>query len=88
VFDRFWMSKNGFVPGIKIKPLLNSVSATVVESKMGKLKMMIDFNNLHKIFGHCSEASARLSGNAFGYEAVGTFYTCKAFLSVKQDRKR
>ena len=78
LFDRFLISKNGFVPGIKMKPLLNDVSATVVESKKEKSKNMIDVNNLHKILGHCGEASARLTGKELGYEVIGTFDTCEA----------
>ena len=61
-----------------MKPLLNDVSATVVESKKEKSKNMIDVNNLHKILGHCGEASARLTGKALGYEVIGTFDTCEA----------
>ena len=78
VFDRFLTSKNGFVPGIKMKQLLNDVSTTAVESKKEKLKNMIDVNNLHKILGHCGEASARLTGKALGYEIIGTYDTCEA----------
>ena len=78
LFDRFLTSKNGFVPGIKMKPLLNDVIATVVESKKETSKNMIDVNNLHKILGHCGEASARLTGKSLGYEVIGTFDTCEA----------
>ena len=73
LFDRFLILKNGFVPGIKMTPLLNDVSATVVESKKENSNNMINVNNLHKILGHCGEASARLTGKALGYEVIGTF---------------
>jgi hypothetical protein len=73
MFDRFVTSKNGFVPGIKMKSLLNAVSATIVESRKGKSKNMIDTNDLQQILGHCGKASARSTGKALGYEVTGTF---------------
>ena len=78
LFDRFITSKNGSVPVIKMKPLLNAVSATSVESRKGKSKNTIEINDLHQILGHCGEASARLTGKALGYEVIGTFDTCEA----------
>jgi hypothetical protein len=84
VFDRFLTSKNRFVPGIKMTSLLNDVSATVVESKKEMSKNMIDVNNLHKILGHCGEASARLTRS---YEVIGTFDTCEA-CSIRKARQK
>jgi hypothetical protein len=66
-------SKNGFVPAIKMKAVLPDIGATVVNAKNP-----ININNLHKILGHCGEASARLTGKALGYKVIGTFDTCEA----------
>jgi hypothetical protein len=47
LFDRCLTSKNGYVPGIKTRPLLADVGATVVYSKKEKSKVDL-------IFGHWS----------------------------------
>jgi hypothetical protein len=73
IFDRCLKSKNGLVPAIKMKAVLADIGATVVNAKNS-----INVNNLHKILGHCGEASTRLTGKALGYEVIGTFDTCKA----------
>jgi hypothetical protein len=73
LFDRCLKSKNGFIPGIKMKAVLPGISATVVDPKNS-----INVNNLHKILGHCGEASARLTGKALGYKVIETFDTCEA----------
>jgi hypothetical protein len=70
--------KNGFVPGIKIKAVLALIGATVVNPKKVKPKNSIYVNNVHKILGHCGEASARL--RALGYKVIGTFDTCERLL--------
>jgi hypothetical protein len=70
LFDRCLKSKNGFVPGINMRPVLPDVGATVVDS--------IDVNNLQNILGHCGEAGARLTGKALGYETIVGFDTCEA----------
>jgi hypothetical protein len=54
-------SKNGFVPGIKMKAVLADIGATVVDPKKEKRKNSINVNNLHKILGHCGETSARFT---------------------------
>ena len=48
---------------------------------------MVDFNNLHKILGHCSEASVRLSGKVLDYEVIGTFDTCEVCSNGKVRQK-
>jgi hypothetical protein len=67
-----------FVPGIKMKDVLNGIGATVVDPKKGKAKNTVNVNNLHKILGHCGEATARLTVKALGYKVIGTFDTCEA----------
>jgi hypothetical protein len=78
LFDRCLKSKNGFVPAIKMKAVLADIGATVVNSKKGKSTNSVYVNNLHKILGHCDQASARFTGKALGYEVIGTFDTCEA----------
>jgi hypothetical protein len=56
-----------------MKAVLADNGATVVNAKNS-----INVNNLHKILGHCGEASARLTGKALGYKVNGTFDTCEA----------
>jgi hypothetical protein len=73
LFDRCLKSKNGFVPAIKMKGVLADIGATVVNANNS-----INVNNLHKILGHCGEASARLTGKALGYKVIGTFDTYEA----------
>jgi hypothetical protein len=88
LFDRCLKSKNEFVPGIKMKPVLADMSTTVVDPKKEKPKNSINVNNLHKILGHCGKASARLTGKALGYEVIGTFDTCEACSIEKAKQKK
>jgi hypothetical protein len=87
LFDRCLKSKNGFVPAIKMKAVLDDIGAKVVNTKKGKSKNSINLNNLHKILGHCGEASARLTGKTLGYEVIGTFDTGKAYSIGKAKQK-
>jgi hypothetical protein len=82
LFDRCLKSKNGFVPRIKMKAVLRDIDATVVNAKNS-----INVNNLHKILGHCGEASARLTGKVLGYEIIGIFDTCEACSIGKAKQK-
>jgi hypothetical protein len=50
LFDRCLKSKSGFVPGIKMRPVLADVGTTVVDSKKERSKNTIDVNHLHKIW--------------------------------------
>jgi hypothetical protein len=61
-----------------MKALLHDIGATAVDPKKENSKNSISVNNLHKILGHCGEASARLTGKAVGYEVIGTFDTSEA----------
>ena len=73
-FDRILKTKDGFVTGIMLIPMMGNVATTAVETK----KTTININNLHKILGHCGEATARMTGKAHGYDVVGAFKTCEA----------
>ena len=68
-FDRILKTKNGFVSGIKLLPILVDMLTTVVDSR--KMKNKMDINNLHTILGHCGDATARMTGKAHGYDVVG-----------------
>ena len=68
-FDRILKTKNGFVSGIELLPIFENMAITTVELR--KMKNMIDINNLHTILGHCSEATARMTGKAYVYDVVG-----------------
>jgi transposase InsO family protein len=70
-----------------MKAVLADIGATVVNTKKGKPKNSINVNNLHKILGHCEEASARLTGKALVYEVIGTFDTCEACSIGKAKQK-
>jgi hypothetical protein len=87
LFDRCLKSKNGFVPAIKMKAVLDDIDSTDVNTKKGKSNSSINVNNLHKILGHCGEASARLTGKTLGYEVIGTFDTCEACSIGKAKQK-
>jgi hypothetical protein len=87
LFDRCLKSKNGFVPGIKMKAVLPDIGATVVNPTKGKPKNSINVNNLHKILGHCGAASARLTGKALGYEVLETFDSCEA-CSIRKAKQK
>jgi hypothetical protein len=87
LFDRCLKSKNGFVAAIKMKAVLADIGATIVNPKKEKPKNSINVNNLHKILGHCGEASARLTGKALGYEVIGIFDTCEACSIGKAKQK-
>jgi hypothetical protein len=58
-FDIIVSTKNGFVSGIKLIPMLGNISTTSVE--INKAKPKININNLHKLLGHCV-ATLDLSG--------------------------
>jgi gag-polypeptide of LTR copia-type/Zinc knuckle len=72
LFDRCLKSKNGFVPAIKLKTVLPDIGVTVVNTKKGKPKNSINVNSLHKILGHCGEASARCDRKGFGLRGYGS----------------
>jgi hypothetical protein len=48
---------------------------------------VLDINNLHKILGHCGEASARLTRKALGKKVIGTFFTYNA-CSIGKERQK
>jgi hypothetical protein len=84
ILDKVVRTKNGFVPGINLLPVLYDVGTSVMETK--KLDT-IDVNNLHKILGHCGEVNSRLNGKAYGYEVTGKFNFYKA-CSVGRARQK
>ena len=47
-FDRILKTKDGFVTGIMLIPMMENVATTAVET----MKTTITINNLHKILGH------------------------------------
>jgi hypothetical protein len=74
-FDKVVRTKNGFVPVIKLLPVLGDVGNSVLETKKCKT---IDVNNLHKILDDCGEVNTRLTVKAYGYEIIGKFDVCEA----------
>jgi hypothetical protein len=66
-FDKVVKTKIGFVPGIRLTPVLSDLGTAVVESRK---RESIDVNNLHKTLGYCGEDSTRLTGKAFGCEVT------------------
>jgi hypothetical protein len=74
-FDEVVRTKIGFVPGIRMTPVMKEHGMIVIESKRLNL---IDINNLHKILGHFGEVSTRVTGNALGHEVTGKFDSCEA----------
>jgi hypothetical protein len=82
LFDTRLKSKNGFVTAIKMKAVSADIGATVVNAKNS-----INVNNLHKILGHCGEASARLTGKNLGYEVIKTFDACETCFIGKAKQK-
>jgi hypothetical protein len=53
-FNRMLKTKNGFVSGIKLLPILgNNIATTAVEAN--KVKPKINIKSLHKILCHCGE---------------------------------
>jgi gag-polypeptide of LTR copia-type len=60
-FDRILNTKNGFVSGTKLLPILgNNIATTAV--KASKVKPKMNINNLHKIVGHCDKVATRMTG--------------------------
>jgi hypothetical protein len=55
LFDRQITSKNDFVFGIHIIPILIGVDAAINETGKGNSKNKIYLNKLHQILGHCGE---------------------------------
>ena len=85
-FDRMLKTKNGFVSGIKLLPILgNNIATTAVEEN--KVKPKININNLHKILGHCGEVATRMTGKSFGYDVTGDYKTCEACSVAKARQK-
>jgi hypothetical protein len=85
-FNRMLKTKNGFVSGIKLLPILgNNIATTVVEAN--KVKPKININNLHKIVGHFGEVATRMTGKSFGYDVVGNYMTCEASSVAKARQK-
>jgi hypothetical protein len=85
-FDRMLKTKNGFVSGIKLLPILgNNIATTAVEAD--KVKPKVDINNLHKILGHCGEDATRMTGISFGHDVVGDYKTCEACSFAKARQK-
>jgi hypothetical protein len=83
-FDNIVRTKNSFVPGIKLSPVLGDVGTSVLETKK---RGTIYVNNLHKVLGHCGEFNARLTRKAYGYEITGKFDVCKS-CSVGNGRQK
>jgi hypothetical protein len=83
-FNKVVRTKIGFVPGIKLLPVLDDAGTSVLETKK---RDTIDDNNLHKILGHCGEVNARLTGKAYGYDVTGRFDVCEA-CSVGKARQK
>jgi hypothetical protein len=75
-FDTLIKTKDGCVPGIILTSIMKNIGASAM--KLEKSECM-DINNLHKILGHCGEASARLTGQAIGYEVTGKFEFCESW---------
>jgi hypothetical protein len=86
IFDKCLKYMNGFVPGIKMRPVQADIGAIVVDNKE-KSKNTIDVNNLHKILGHYSEVSARLTGKALGYNVLEHLLPVKRAPFAKKIRK-
>jgi hypothetical protein len=61
-----------------MRPVLRDFGATTVETRKRNSNNMININNLHQILGHCPKISARLTGNALGYDVIRIFDTCEA----------
>jgi hypothetical protein len=85
-FNRILKTKNSFVSGIKLLPILgNNIATTAVEAS--KVKPKININNLHKIVGHCGEVATRMTGKSFGYDVMGDYKTCEACSVAKARQK-
>jgi hypothetical protein len=83
-FDTLIKTKDGCVPGIKLTPIMDNIGASAM--RLEKREYM-DISNLHKILGHCSEASARLTGKALGYEVTGKLDICESCAIGKAKQK-
>jgi hypothetical protein len=60
-FDTLIKTKDGYVPGIKLTPIVSGIVASAMRLEKGE---SMDIKNLHKILRHCGRASGRLSGKA------------------------
>jgi hypothetical protein len=79
-------TKNGFVSGIKLLPILGyNIATTAVEGI--KVKSKININNLHRIRGHCGEAATRMTGKSYGIDVVGKHKSCEACSVAKARQK-
>jgi hypothetical protein len=87
LFDRQITMENGFVPVIKMRPVLSDVGAATIETRKGNSKNKFNINNMHRILGHYAKTSAKLTGKALGYDVVGTFDTFEAFSIGKARQK-
>jgi hypothetical protein len=56
--DTLIKTNDGCVPRIKLTPILNNIGALAMRLEKSE---SFAINNLHKILGHCGEASARLT---------------------------
>jgi hypothetical protein len=72
LFDKQTTTKNGFVPGIKIRTVLSDVGSATAKTRKGNSKNMMNINSYIR-FRLLWKNSLRLTGNALGYEVVGNF---------------
>jgi hypothetical protein len=89
-FGRMLKTKNGFVSGIKLLPILgNNIATTAIEVNKvkPKINIKISINNLHKSLGHCGEVVTIMTGESFGYDVVGNYMTCEACSVAKARQK-
>jgi hypothetical protein len=70
-FEKVVRTKNSFVPGIKLFPVLSDVGTLALETKKHET---IDVNNLHNILGHWGEVNATLTGKAYGLRLPTSFF--------------
>jgi hypothetical protein len=62
-FNRMLKTKDGFLSGIKLPPILeNNVATTAVEAN--NVKPKININNLHKMLGQCGKVATRMTGKS------------------------
>jgi hypothetical protein len=88
VFNQRLKTKEGFVYGIKMVPVLNQVAITVVETK-GMIKTMsFEINKLHKTLQNFVRIHLKAVGTSYGIKVFGSIETCKSCVIVNVKEKK
>ena len=84
-FDRILNTKNGFVTGAKLNPIVIESAGSAIDPE--KVEIKVDINRIHKIVGHCGEEALRATANHYNWTLSGKFEVCQECAIAKARQK-